>query len=118
MTWQVLFLGFAVGIFSGVVGIGGGIMLVPALVWWFGMDQHKAQGTSLAALLLPVGALAFWNYYKAGNADLRIGLLLAAGFTVGGFFGGVGAQYVPDLWLRRIFAAILIGVGTQMLFTK
>ena len=118
MTWQTLLLGFAVGVFSGMVGIGGGILLIPGLVWLFAMDQHKAQGTSLAALLLPVGILAFWNYYRVVTADIRIGLLLAAGFTVGGYFGGLGAQYVPDLWLRRIFAVTLIGVGTHMLFTK
>ncbi len=69
MTWLILLLGFVVGVISGVIGTGGGILLVPALVWWLGMTQRKAQGTSLAALLLPVGIFAFWTYYRDGNAD-------------------------------------------------
>lgn len=115
MTWLVLLVGVFVGAVSGVVGIGGGILFVPALVWLFKMDQAKAQGTSLGALLAPVGILAFIEYYRNGHADLRIALLLAAGFVVGGYFGAVGAQYIPELWLRRIFAATLIAVGARML---
>jgi uncharacterized membrane protein YfcA len=103
---------------SGVVGIGGGILFVPALLWLTGMDQHKAQGTSLGALLAPVGILAFWEYYRHGNADIRIALLLAAGFLVGGYFGAVGAQHISELWLRRIFAVTLIAVGGHLLFTR
>jgi len=118
MTWQVLLLGFLVGVISGIIGIGGGVILIPALIWLLGMTQRKAQGTSLAALLLPVGIFAFWAYYREGNADLRVGLLVALGFAVGGLFGGFGAQYVPELWLRRIFAVVLIGLGARMLFTK
>jgi uncharacterized membrane protein YfcA len=94
MTWEILLLGFAVGVVSGVIGIGGGVLLVPLLVWRLGMDQHKAQGTSLAALLLPTGIFAFWTYYRQGNADLRVGLLVAAGFAAGGLFGGVAAAYL------------------------
>jgi hypothetical protein len=116
MTWMFLLIGLAVGAISGVVGIGGGILFVPALVWLVGMDQHKAQGTSLGALLAPVGLLAFMEYYRKGNADLRVALLLAAGFVVGGYFGAVGAQQIPDLWLKRVFALTLIGLGGRMLF--
>ena len=118
MTWEILLLGFAVGVVSGIIGIGGGILLIPALIWLLGMSQRKAQGTSLAALLLPVGIFAFWTYYREGNADLRVGLLIAAGFAIGGLFGGFGAQYIPELWLRRIFAVVLIAVGAKMLFTR
>jgi len=118
MTWQILLLGFAIGVLSGVIGIGGGVILIPALIWMLGMSQRRAQGTSLAALLLPVGIFAFWAYYREGNADLRVGLLIAAGFAVGGLFGGWGAQYIPELWLRRIFAATLITLGAKMLFTR
>jgi len=118
MTWEILLLGFAVGVISGIIGIGGGVILIPALIWMLGMTQRKAQGTSLAALLLPVGIFAFWTYYREGSADLRVGLLVAAGFAVGGLFGGLGAQYIPELWLRRIFAITLISIGVRMLFTK
>jgi len=118
MTWMMLLVGLVVGLVSGVVGIGGGILFVPALVWLLGMDQHKAQGTSLGALLAPVGILAFIEYYRKGNADLRVAALLAAGFFVGGYFGAVGAQHIPDLWLRRIFALSLIGIGGKILFTN
>ena len=118
MTWWILLLGFGVGVLSGVIGNGGGIILIPALISMLGMSQRKAQGTSLAALLLPVGFFAFWQYYREGNADIRVGLLVSAGFAVGGFFGGWGAQYVPDLWLRRIFAVVLILLGSRMLLTK
>ena len=118
VTWMMLLVGLVVGMVSGIVGIGGGILFVPALVWLLGMDQHRAQGTSLGALLLPVGALAFWEYYRKGNADLRVALLLAVGFLVGGYFGAVGAQHIPELWLRRIFALTLIAVGGRMWFGR
>ena len=118
MTWLAIALGVVVGAFSGVVGIGGGILFVPALVAFFGMSQVRAQGTSLGALLAPVGVLAFYEYYRKGNADLRIALLLALGFLVGGYFGAFGAQLLPDIWLRRIFAVTLVLVGARMWFTR
>jgi uncharacterized membrane protein YfcA len=118
VTWTMLLVGLVVGMVSGVVGIGGGILFIPALVWLTGMSQHKAQGTSLGALLLPVGLFAFLEYYRKGNADLRVGLLLAAGFLVGGYFGAVGAQHIPEVWLRRVFALTLIAVGGRMFFSR
>ncbi|MGD0832744.1 MAG: sulfite exporter TauE/SafE family protein [Terracidiphilus sp.] len=118
MTWLMLLVGLVVGMVSGVVGIGGGILFVPALIWLAGMDQHKSQGTSLGALLLPVGIFAFLEYYRKGNADLHVALLLAAGFLVGGYIGAVGAQHISELWLRRIFALTLIAVGGRMWFSR
>jgi uncharacterized membrane protein YfcA len=118
MTWLAVLVRIVVGAVSGVVGIGGGILFVPALIWLFGMDQLKAQGTSIGALLAPVGILAFIEYYRKGHADLRIALLLAAGFVVGGYLGAVGAQHVPELWLRRVFATTLIAVGGYMWLTR
>jgi uncharacterized protein len=118
MIALALLVGVVVGLVSGVVGIGGGVLFIPALVWLFGMNQHKAQGTSLGALLAPVGIFAFYEYYRKGNADLRIALLLAAGFVIGGYFGAVGAQYISEIWLRRIFAIMLVIVGARMFFTK
>jgi uncharacterized membrane protein YfcA len=118
VNWMMLLVGLLVGVVSGVVGIGGGILFVPALVWLAGMSQHKAQGTSLGALLAPVGILAFMEYYRKGNADLKVALLLAVGFLIGGYFGAVGAQHIPELWLRRIFAVTLIAVGGKLLFSR
>jgi len=118
VTWMMLLVGLVVGMVSGVVGIGGGVLFVPALIWLVGMDQHKAQGTSLGALLAPVGLFAFYEYYRKGNADLHVALLLAAGFLVGGYFGAVGAQHISEIWLRRIFALTLIAVGGRMWFSK
>jgi len=118
MVALALLIGVIVGIISGIVGIGGGVLFIPALIWLFGMDQHKAQGTSLGALLAPVGIFAFWEYYRHGNADLRIALLLAVGFIVGGYFGAVGAQHIPELWLRRIFAVMLVVIGARMFFSR
>ena len=114
----MLLVGIVVGVFSGVVGIGGGILFVPALVWLLGMNQHKAQGTSLGALLAPVGLFAFWEYYRKGNADIRVAALLGLGFLIGGYFGAVGAQHISELWLRRIFAITLIAVGGRLLTLK
>jgi uncharacterized membrane protein YfcA len=110
-----LALGVVIGIISGLVGIGGGALLVPALVLFYGMTQHRAQGTSLGALLLPIGIFAFWRYYKAGNVDLRLALLVACGFAVGAWFGGGWAQHISEAALRRGFALLLIVIALRML---
>ena len=117
MFWFAL-LGALVGVIAGLIGIGGGILLVPCLVWFFHMPQHRAQGTSLAALLLPVGFLAFWEYYKAGNADLKIGLVIGLGFFVGGYFGGMFAQQLSGLVLRKAFGVVLVAAGLWMFLQK
>jgi uncharacterized membrane protein YfcA len=111
-----LALGVIIGIISGLVGLGGGAILIPALVYLYGMSQHKAQGTSLATLLLPIGIFAFWKYYKAGNVDMRLAILIAIGFTVGGYLGGSWAVHLSDTTLRRGFAILLIAIATRMLF--
>ncbi|MGZ4842697.1 MAG: TSUP family transporter [Candidatus Angelobacter sp.] len=118
MTFLYILLGLGVGVLSGIVGIGGGIVIVPVLVYFFHMSQHKAQGTSLAALLAPVGALAFWEYYKAGNVDLKAGLLLALGFLIGGYFGGWWAQHLSEMVLRRVFGTLLVIIGIRLLLSR
>lgn len=118
MIFLYILLGLVVGAISGVVGIGGGILIVPALVYLFHMSQHKAQGTSLGALLAPIGALAFWEYYKAGNADLKAALLIALGFLVGGYFGGLWAQHLPEVILRRVFGTLITIIGIRLLFGR
>ena len=117
ILWAVV-TGIAVGILSGLVGIAGGAVLVPILLYGFKMNQHTAQGTTLAVLLPPTGLLAFLKYYKAGNADLKIGLLIALGLFLGGYFGGAWAQKVPDLVLRRIFAVVLAATAVKMFFQR
>ena len=111
-----LLLGVFIGVVSGLVGIGGGALLIPALVYGYGMSQHKAQGTSLATMLLPIGIFAFWKYYKAGEVDLRLAMLIAFGFALGGWIGGSWAVHISNLALRRGFAFVLIVVAIRMLF--
>jgi hypothetical protein len=118
MTFLYILLGLMIGVLSGIVGIGGGIMIVPALIYFFHMSQHKAQGTSLAALLVPAGALAFWEYYKAGNVDIKAGLFIALGFLVGGYFGGLWAQHLSELVLRRVFGTLLVIIGIRLLLQR
>jgi uncharacterized protein len=117
ILWAIV-AGFGVGILSGLVGVAGGAMLIPILFYGFKMNQHMAQGTTLAVLLPPTGLLAFLKYYKAGNADLKIGLLLALGLFVGGYFGGAWAQKVPELVLRKIFAVVLAAIALKMYFQR
>jgi len=116
MVLAYIVLGLFVGFLSGVVGIGGGVLIVPALVYIFRMSQHKAQGTSLGALLAPIGALAFWEYYKAGNVDLQAALLIALGFAVGGYFGGHWAQHLPEVIVRKAFGVLMVGIGLHLAF--
>jgi uncharacterized membrane protein YfcA len=113
-----LAIGVLIGTISGMVGLGGAIFLIPILVYGYGMDQKAAQGTSLATMLLPIGALAFWRYYAAGHVDLKLAALLAVGFFVGGYFGGSIAQLATGIQLRRIFAVCLAGIAVKMFLQK
>jgi uncharacterized membrane protein YfcA len=122
LTYIALFFtGMFAGVIGGFVGIGGGIILIPALTMFYGFDQRSAQGMSLATLLLPIGFLSFWEYWK--NPEVHINLwiaaLLAAGFFIGGYFGGKGANLVPDVnLLRRCFAVFLACVSVYLFFFK
>jgi uncharacterized membrane protein YfcA len=109
-------IGIMVGIISGLVGIGGGALLIPALIYFYKMTQHKAQGTSLAVLLLPIGFFAFWEYYKAGNVDLKLAVLIAVGFAVGAYFGGAWAQHLSEGLLRKGFAVLLLLLAARLYF--
>jgi hypothetical protein len=111
-------IGALIGIVSGVVGIGGGALLTPILIYGYSMTQKDAQGTSLCMLLLPSGALAFWEYYKGGHANVKIGLLVALGVLLGGYFGGALAQKLSDITLRRIFAVFLVAIAVKMFIGK
>ena len=109
-------LGLAAGGIAGMIGIGGGVLIVPALVLLFGFDQHTAQGTSLALLLPPIGVLAVMEYYRNGYVDLRVALIMAALFVVGSFLGARLAVSIDSALLRKIFAGFLFLVSVRMFF--
>ena len=114
----LLLIGVLAGVFAGMFGIGGGLIIVPALALLYGMKQHAAVGTSLGALLLPVGALSAWVYWKNGNVNVKYSVLLAAGLLVGAFVGAKLVEPVSDLTLRRMFGAFLLIVSVRMLWGK
>jgi uncharacterized membrane protein YfcA len=111
-------IGLTAGVVSGMLGVGGAIIIVPALVFFFGMTQHQAQGTSLAVLLLPVGFLAFWNYYKQGYVNFKLALVVMLAFFVGGYLGSVIAVSVPERPLKIGFGILIIVLGIRMIFSK
>ncbi|GET20034.1 MULTISPECIES: sulfite exporter TauE/SafE family protein [Prolixibacter] len=118
---QVLLLvlvGFTAGIVSGALGVGGGIVLIPALVYLFGMEQHTAQGTSLAILLPPTGILAAMAYQKQGFINWKYAIIITLIFVLGAWVGAQFSIAVPEKLMRRIFALFLLIVGAKMFFGK
>lgn len=111
-----LITGLLAGTLGGMFGIGGATIIIPALIYFFGYNQHQAQGTAIAALLPPVGLLAAIRYYYSGNVVIDVALYTCIGFFVGGLLGASIAQPIPDLLLRRLFAAYLIMIAAKMLF--
>lgn len=112
----VLIIGLAAGMLSGMVGIGGGLIIVPALVYFLGFSQHTAQGTSLALILLPVGILAVMQYYKQGHVDVKVVGILAIGFIIGSVFGSKLALSISQTTVKNIFAFVMILIAFKMLF--
>jgi uncharacterized membrane protein YfcA len=112
----LLIIGAAAGMLGGLVGIGGGIIIVPALIYFLGKSQLQAQGISLALIMFPVGILGVMQYYKQGHIDFSIVLILAIGFILGSFFGSKIALDLPQDIIRKIFACLLILVAVKMLF--
>jgi len=115
-TIGLLIIGVVAGTLSGFLGIGGATILIPALVLIYKTTQHMAQGTSIAALLLPVGLLAAVKYWQTGNVNIKFAIFIAMGFLIGGYIGAVFAQPVPDLLLRRLFGIYLLIIALQMIF--
>ena len=111
----LLAIGLAAGILSGMVGVGGGLIVVPALVFFMGFTQHQAQGTSLGLLLLPVGILAVINYYNKGNIDIKVVLIMSLAFVLGGWVGSKIALSVNQETLKKIFAVFLFYVAFRFL---
>lgn len=122
MTTQIAILlvliGLTAGALGGVLGIGGGLILIPGLVLLVGLDQHTAIGTSLAVMLPPIGLFAAYNYYKVGSVNLTYALIIAGAFMVGSFFSSKIALMLPEVWVRRIFSVFLIAVALRMFFSK
>lgn len=109
-------VGLVAGFLSGLIGIGGGVIIVPALVLFLGFTQKEAQGTSLGILLLPVGILAVIQYYKQGYMNVNYVLIVAAAFVLGGFLGSKLALGLSDAKMKKIFAIIMMLIAIKMLF--
>jgi uncharacterized membrane protein YfcA len=122
MDYQQLILLIIIGVLAGIIaggmGVGGGILIVPALVFFFGMSQHQAQGTSLAVLLPPISLLAVFKYHKDGYINYKFAIVLALAFFLGSYLGGVFAVNLPAKTLRKIFGVLMLVAGVKMIFGK
>jgi uncharacterized protein len=114
----LILIGLISGILSGVFGIGGAIIVIPALIFIMGLTQHQAQGTSLAFMIPPVGILAAWNYWKAGHVNWKFALILSLTFVVGAYLGSQFSLNIPDRTLRRLFGVLMIIMAIKLIFSK
>ncbi len=117
MSVALLLTGLGVGVVSGLLGIGGAVLFVPILVFGFGFEQARAQGTTLAALVPPIGIFAALQYYRNDLLDVRAALLIAVGFVFGALGGATLVPYVPQPWLRRGFATLLAYIAVQLMLS-
>jgi uncharacterized protein len=119
MTTQIIIIlsiiGLSAGMLSGLIGVGGGIIIVPALVYFLGFTQHQAQGTSLGLLLLPIGILAVMNYYNKGHIDVKVVGVMAIAFVLGGWLGSKLSLALSQEALKKIFAIVLFYTAFKML---
>ena len=107
-------IGLGGGILSGVLGIGGATLIIPALIYFLKFNQHLAQGTTLALMIPPIGLLAAWTYFKSGHVDIKVAALICVGFFIGGLIGAKIAISIPQDTLRKIFGLLLLILGTKM----
>ncbi len=114
----LIIIGFLAGSFSGMVGIGGGVIIIPMLVYFLGFTQHEAQGTSLAVMLPPIGLMAAYQYYKSGHVNLTYAMIIAGAFFVGGYLGAKYAVRVPQEILKKIFGIFLLLLALKTIFGK
>lgn len=112
----IILVGIAAGILGGLVGVGGGIIIVPALVYFIGFSQKTAQGTSLGLIMLPVGIFGVLQYYKQGHVDFKVVGMLAIGFLAGSYFGSRFALSLPQETVKKIFAGLMIIIAVKMIF--
>ncbi|WP_300570145.1 sulfite exporter TauE/SafE family protein [Flavobacterium sp.] len=115
---SLIIIGLLAGMLSGLVGVGGGIIMVPLLVLLVGFSQHQAQGTSLTVLLVPVTAVAVFNYYKEGYVNWRYAMIIAVFFVVGSYFGSKLAVDLDQKMLKKIFGIVLLFIAGKMLLEK
>jgi uncharacterized membrane protein YfcA len=109
-------IGILAGILSGFVGVGGGMIIVPALIYFLGLTQFQAQGTSLAIMLPPIGILAFYNYHKTGNVEISYALVIALTFIIGGYIGSKLALRLPEQKVKLIFGIIMLYASIRMIW--
>ena len=114
----LILIGLAAGVLGGMYGLGGGIIIIPALIYLLGMPQHSAQGTSVAIMLPPIGIMAAYNYWKAGEINITYALIIAGAFVIGGYFGSKFALLISDALSRKIFAVVLLLFAFKMFFSK
>jgi hypothetical protein len=117
-TFGVAVIGLIAGLLSGLLGLGGAVVIIPALVILFGFSQQMAQGTTLVMMVLPIGALAAWQYYQQGFVDIKVALIMAVTFFIGGYFGAKYATQIPQEILKKGFAVMLIFIALKMLFSS
>ena len=118
MLLILIVIGIITGVMAGMLGIGGAIIMIPALVFFMGISQQAAQGTSLAVMLPPIGIIAAYNYYKAGQVNIKFAIILAVFFLVGSYFGSKLALNLPQPLLKKIFGILLLLVAAKMLLSK
>jgi len=114
----LVIIGLMAGVFGGMFGVGGPIVMIPAMVYFLGVDQHTAQGTSLAVMLPPSGLFAVYNYYKDGQVNIWYAVIIAIAFMIGGYFGSKIALHLPEQMMKKIFAVFLILVALKLVFSK
>ena len=114
----LIIIGLLSGMLAGVFGVGGAILVIPALVFILGLSQHQAQGTSLAFMIPPIGILAAWNYWKEGYVNWKFALVLSLTFVVGAYLGSVFSLNISDRLLRRLFGVLLLFVAAKMIISK
>jgi uncharacterized protein len=112
----LLLIGLAAGMLSGFVGVGGGIIIVPAMIYFLHMSQLQAQGVSLAVLLMPVGVLGVMNYYRDGHVNINYALIIAVGFFVGSYFGSKSALKLPEHKIKFVFGLMLFYIAARMIW--